>query len=171
MTNEMYQREANVLGADYFERQGWHPPKEKKDDIYQLYEKQKEINKELVDENEALKFAARMSEKTEKQLREKNKDLADCNSRLLTQVAAATKRIIQLEKDNWHDLRKDPKDLPDEGTYLVVWSNARGYKARMIMRYEEDDEEELHWIDGDGDCWDDDVIAWREIPEFEEADV
>lgn len=39
------------------------------------YEKQKEINKELVDENEALKFAARMSEKTEKQLRKENEEL------------------------------------------------------------------------------------------------
>jgi hypothetical protein len=38
-------------------------------------EKQKEINKELVDENEALKFAARMSEKVEKQLREENEKL------------------------------------------------------------------------------------------------
>ena len=29
MAEWYYQREANVLGADYFERQGWHPPKEK----------------------------------------------------------------------------------------------------------------------------------------------
>ena len=29
MVEMSYQREANVLGADYFERQGWHPPKEK----------------------------------------------------------------------------------------------------------------------------------------------
>lgn len=71
----------------------------------------------------------------------------------------------------WHDLRKDPKDLPDEGTYLVVWQNARGYRDTMIMRYEEDDEEELHWTDAEGDWWDDDVIAWREIPKFEEAAV
>ena len=68
----------------------------------------------------------------------------------------------------WHDLRKDPTDLPDEGTYLVVWQNARGYRERMIMLYEEDnDDEELHWIDGDGDNWDDDVIAWCEIPTFD----
>lgn len=73
-------------------------------------------------------------------------------------------------KTQWHDLRKDPKDVPDEGTYLVVWQNARGYRDTMMMRYEEDDEEKLHWIDGDGDCWDDDVIAWCEIPKFEEVE-
>lgn len=120
------------------------------DELNEKYEKQKEINKELVDENEALKFAARMSEKTELQLRKENAELKAGN--------------------RWHDLRKDPKDLPDEGIYLVVWQNARGYKQRMTMLYEEDDEEKLHWIDGEGDCWDDDVIAWRDFPEFEEAD-
>lgn len=41
------------------------------------YEKQKEINKELVVENEAHKFAARMSEKTELQLRKENTDLKE----------------------------------------------------------------------------------------------
>ena len=77
---------------------------------------------------------------------------------------------LKAGRPQWHDLGKDPKDVPDEGIYLVVWQNARGYRETMIMRYEEDDEEELHWIDGDEDCWDDDIIAWREIPEFEEAD-
>jgi hypothetical protein len=74
------------------------------------------------------------------------------------------------KEHEWHDLRKDPKDVPDEGTYLIEWRNARGYGDTMIMRYEEDDEEELHWIDRDGDNWDDDVIAWREIPKFEEIE-
>lgn len=76
---------------------------------------------------------------------------------------------LKAGRPQWHDLRKDPKDVPDEGTYLVVWQNARGYRETMIMRYEEDDEEEMHWIDVEGDWWDDDVIAWREIPKFEEA--
>ncbi len=77
---------------------------------------------------------------------------------------------LKAGRPQWHDLRKDPKDVPDEGTYLVVWQNARGYKERMMMRYEEDDEEELHWIDREGDNWDDDIIAWCEIPKFEEAE-
>jgi hypothetical protein len=71
--------------------------------------------------------------------------------------------------NEWHDLRKDPKDVPDEGTYLVVWQNARGYRETTIMKYEEDDDEKLHWFDDEQDCWDDDVIAWREIPKFQEA--
>ena len=57
-------------------------------------------NAELKADNDARKYAMAMSEKVEKQLREENKDLADCNSRLLSQAAAATKRVIQQEKVN-----------------------------------------------------------------------
>ena len=74
---------------------------------------------------------------------------------------------LKAGRPQWHDLRKDPNDLPDEGSYLVVWQNARGYRERMIMKYEEDDEEELHWFDDENDCWDDDIIAWCEIPAFD----
>ncbi len=75
--------------------------------LQEKYEKQKEIHKELVDENEALKFAARMSEKTEKQLREKNKNLeARLNAiNLLTpelekEAKKKRQRIADLEKEN-----------------------------------------------------------------------
>lgn len=40
-----------------------------------------------------------LQEKYEKQ-KEINKDLVDCNARLLTQAAAATKRLVALEKEN-----------------------------------------------------------------------
>ena len=75
---------------------------------------------------------------------------------------------LKAGRPQWHDLRKDPNDLPDEGTYLVVWQNARGYRETMLMNYEEDDEEKLHWFDDEQDCWDNDVIAWCEIPQFKE---
>ena len=78
-------------------------------------------------------------------------------------IAGATENGIQ-----WHDLRKDPNDLPDEGTYLVVWQNDKGYKEIFIMNYEEDDEEEFHWVDGDYECHDDYIVAWCEIPQFKE---
>lgn len=65
----------------------------------------------------------------------------------------------------WH---KYPNEKPDEGTYLVVWQNEKGYKEILIMKYEEDDEEEFHWVDGDYECHDDYIIAWTEIPQFKE---
>ena len=74
---------------------------------------------------------------------------------------------LKTGRPQWHDLRKDPNDLPDEGTYLVVWQNNKGYKEIFIIRYEEDDEEELHWVDGDCENQDEYIIAWCEIPTFD----
>lgn len=75
---------------------------------------------------------------------------------------------LKAGRPQWHDLEKDPNDLPDEGVYLVVWQNLNNYREIMIMNYEEDDEEKLHWFDDEQDCWDNDVIAWCKIPQFKE---
>ena len=65
--------------------------------------------------------------------------------------------------NEWHYVKDE---LPDEGTYLVVWQNDKGYKEIFIMNYEEDDEEELHWVDGDCEIQDEYIIAWKELPKF-----
>ena len=63
--------------------------------------------------------------------------------------------------NEWHYVKDE--DLPDEGTYLVVWQNDKGYKEIFIMHYEGGDDEELHWIDGDCEIQDEYVIAWKDI--------
>ena len=65
-----------------------------------------------------------------------------------------------IKANEWHYVKDE---LPDEGTYLVVWQNDKGYKEIFIMYYEEDDEGELRWIDGDCEVQDEYVIAWKEI--------
>jgi mevalonate kinase len=88
---------------------------ERINELGEKYEKQKEINKELVDENEALKFAARMSEKVEKQLREKNKNLeARLNAiNLLTpeleKAINAAEKMQALESENSEKLKADER--------------------------------------------------------------
>ena len=62
--------------------------------------------------------------------------------------------------NEWHYVKDE---LPNEGTYLVIWQNDKGYKEIFIMHYEEDDEGELHWIDGDCEVQDEYIIAWKEI--------
>lgn len=62
--------------------------------------------------------------------------------------------------NEWHYVKDG---LPDEGIYLVVWQNDKGYKEIFILKYEEDDEEELHWVDDDYEVQDEYVIAWKEI--------
>ncbi|MBQ1778282.1 MAG: hypothetical protein IIZ93_09030 [Acidaminococcaceae bacterium] len=66
--------------------------------LQEKYVKQKEINKELVDENEALKFAARMSEKTEKQLRAEIEEFKETNHELAELAIKRQKEIDELEK-------------------------------------------------------------------------
>lgn len=71
--------------------------------------------------------------------------------------------------NEWHYVKDG---LPDEGIYLVVWQNDKGYKEIFILKYEEDDEEELHWVDDDYEVQDEYVVAWKEIvlPELKESE-
>lgn len=90
-------------------------------DLKKRYEKQKEINKELVDENEELK------------------------------------------QNGWHNLKKHPQDLPKEdGAVLVVDMDYGhpGYKVALFWK--KDGAFTGHYLAKL------DVIAWREIPIFQE---
>ena len=62
--------------------------------------------------------------------------------------------------NEWHYVKDE---LPHEGTYFVVWQNDKGYKEIFMLNYEEDDKEELHWVDDDCEVQDEYVIAWKEI--------
>ena len=64
-------------------------------------------------------------------------------------VAGAIENGIQ-----WHDLRKDPNDLPDN--YRYVWTNKGGAYYDIECK---------SW--NDGDSWVSGVIAWCE-PQFKE---
>jgi len=66
-----------------------------------------------------------LGEKYEKQ-KEINKDLADCNSRLLSQAAAATKRLVALEKEN-AELEEELKNWKDEWQEQVQKAIDEGY--------------------------------------------
>lgn len=70
------------------------------------------------------------------------------------------------EKAQWHYVKDG--DLPEDGAYLVVWQNGKGYKEIFLMNYEEDDEEVLHWLNDDYEIQDEHVIAWCELPEVPE---
>lgn len=69
----------------------------------------------------------------------------------------------------WHDLRKNPNDLPQKvGDYIVAikFKYLKGCDT-TILRYDEDeDEDKLCWIDSEYTNCNDDVIAWCEIPKF-----
>ena len=64
--------------------------------------------------------------------------------------------------NEWHFVKDE---LPDEGTYLVVWQDNKGYKEIFTLNYEaEEYRKKLHWVDDDGyEIQDECVIAWKEI--------
>lgn len=61
---------------------------------------------------------------------------------------------LKAGRPQWHDLRKDPNDLPDD--YRSVWTNQGGAYY---------DIESKSW--NDGSRWVNDVTAWCE-PQFKE---
>ena len=80
-------------------------------------------------------------------------------------IAGAVENGIQ-----WHNLRKDPNDLPkNEGSYLVCMEYS--YRHTYILNYgqdEYDDEEKMDWYDDESTHFTKEVIAWCEIPQFKE---
>ena len=86
------------------------------------------------------------------------------------QCDAANERIKTLEKEleenklKWHDLRKNPEDLPKEtGHYLtddgeyIYDADRKEWRTLTCMTCWD-----FHWLD------DEDVIAWTELPKFED---
>ena len=81
---------------------------------------------------------------------------------------------LKAGRPKWHDLRKDPNDLPKEvGNYLVCYIDTMLNRNVFILEFV-DFLEDSHWIDETSheiEKFDEGVIAWCEIPEFEEAAV
>ena len=74
-------------------------------------------------------------------------------------IAGATENGIQ-----WHDLRKDPNDLPKYETEVIAITESDGSLYRSFEYYEIEYSEDN--FDGWSTCQK--VIAWYEIPQFKE---
>lgn len=118
---------------------------------------------------------------TEEELREKmNKDLDEAfNVKSIIDFQfdllqkAYTKGLetgIEAGKPQWHDLRKDPKDLPKEvGRYIVCYLDTACERSTFELSFV-DWFEDKHWIDEDNhniEGYDEGVVAWCEIPTFD----
>lgn len=74
----------------------------------------------------------------------------------------------KIEKYRWHDLRKNPDDLPPEELFFksLLCVNDQGYYLTDCdLHYSED----AGWFESESDgVYITNVIAWREIEPFEE---
>lgn len=74
--------------------------------------------------------------------------------------------IDKQEKYRWHDLRKDPNDLPNESLGCLVCMSKNGYSPHWFASYNKERE---CWLDGiDWGRKLDKVIAWKYIEHFED---
>jgi len=74
-------------------------------------------------------------------------------------IAGATENGVQ-----WHDLRKDPNDLPEYETEVIAITESDGSLYRSFEYYEVESSEDN--FDGWSTCQK--IIAWCEIPQFKE---
>ncbi|MBO4640864.1 MAG: hypothetical protein J5710_14025 [Treponema sp.] len=79
---------------------------------------------------------------------------------------------LKAGRPQWHDLRKDPKDLPKKiGNYLVCYIDTVSMSKNVFELEFVDFLEDCHWIDEtthEIEKFDEGVIAWCEIPTFKE---
>lgn len=78
---------------------------------------------------------------------------------------------LKAGRPQWHDLRKDPNDLPNEvGNYIVCFLDTACERHTFELSFV-DYFEDKHWIDEDNhniEGYDEGVIAWCEIPKYTE---
>lgn len=71
----------------------------------------------------------------------------------------------------WHDLRKNPNDLPQKvGDYIVALDYQTETFSTSLLEYnidEDEDDIKLCWFDSEYNKFDN-AIAWCEIPKFKE---
>ena len=77
---------------------------------------------------------------------------------------------LKAGRPQWHDLRKNPNDLPKEvGNYIVCYLDTACERHTFELSFVDYLEDE-HWIDENGhdiEVYDEGVIAWCEIPTFD----
>ncbi len=83
---------------------------------------------------------------------------ADTEEQLKEDVVAAFLAGLKAGRPQWHDLRKDPNDLPKDTVSVLI---SRGIPRTSRARYNG------KWYGYYSDDEIEDVIAWCEIPTFD----
>lgn len=139
-----------------------------------MEEVNKRIGKDFENVNDLIEYAKNLEKENELLIienEEMKKGLGCDTCQIHLEYANLNSKIRELEsKENrviWHDLKKNPNDLPQKiGDYIVAikFKYLKGCDT-TILRYDED-EDKLSWIDSEYTNCNDDVIAWCEIPKF-----
>ena len=72
---------------------------------------------------------------------------------------------LKAGRPQWHDLRKDPTDLPKfEGDYMCALLNSTHSSFILSLAIEDGLK---YWQDCESTDWTNEVIAWCELPTFD----
>lgn len=103
-----------------------------------------------------------------------------CNDNCMNGVdqcefSLAISALEKAEKYKWHDLRKDPEDLPKEGKYgfsdpVLAYDWADYGVCRYDFKKNKWYTRDLNLRDEDDSCYSPDIVAWRQIDPFEEEE-
>lgn len=80
-----------------------------------------------------------------------------------------------MNKYEWHDLRKEPNDLPNESVTVLLIFDYCG-KHYVVGKYYKESDDEYPWFVDIDDCpyadqvieESENIIAWKYIEEFED---
>lgn len=78
---------------------------------------------------------------------------------------------LEAGKLKWHDLRKNPKDVPlIEGRYLCILDYKRVHNMPVVLMYSDDCLGHFVWVADDDDIYDGCISRWAEIPKYTEKE-
>lgn len=87
--------------------------------------------------------------------------------RILDAIRSGIDSLEKAEKYKWHDLRKNPEDLPEDGSYILTFHELLGRQCYGICEYNN-----KQFEDGiNPSCLiKESLIAWQYIEPFEEEE-
>ena len=92
----------------------------------------------------------------------------DLSKTILDLIAKAYREGAERHSNVWHDLRKDPSDLPKKsGRYIVCYKPLSTHKDEFILIYNKDNSS---WTDDCGERYGKYIIGWCEKPIFDEQE-
>lgn len=154
-------------------------------EAYELYDT--EVNDMAKDYEERLKKLEKENKELKEQIKEReklieiqyaeNQTLGNNNATLIHRVGELSEQVEKMKccgKLKWHDLRKNPNDLPkdseDDECYLVAFRNFHNPEETVTRafyyngrEFVEEDYDEIPYFKKEGV-----LVGWCELPKFEE---
>ncbi len=86
----------------------------------------------------------------------------DVQKAIAEAIWTAVDELKSQEKYRWHDLRKNPEDLPEDGMNIIVWNDSEAGKFYISAS--------PYWVRKCAKHSGYNIVAWKLIEPFEEVE-